>query len=123
MGTCRAISSGENSEACAQASAGGGDEERLEGAAAGCVPHVAAPEVARREHGSPNSARVKDGPASVVRKFDLGAYHNGFTLDFTCTGKPTDNGFTAAFKGRLHAECVNFHRFARLAGARKTLGN
>lgn len=39
------------------------------------------------------------------------AYQNGVILDFSRTGKPTDNSFVEAFNGRVGAECVDQNWF------------
>lgn len=58
-------------------------------------------------------------PVAPVRP--LWAYHNNVTLDFSRSGKPTDNAFIEAFNGRLRAECLNTHWFLRLDDAREKL--
>ena len=40
------------------------------------------------------------------------------TLDFSRSGKPTDNAFMESFNGRLRDECLNAHWFLSLADAR-----
>ena len=43
--------------------------------------------------GYPKTIRVDNSSESISRELDLWAYTNNVTLDFSCTGKPTDNGF------------------------------
>ena len=50
---------------------------------------------------------------------DLWAYANNITLDFSRSGKPTDNGFIEAFNSKRRAECLNAHWFLTLADACK----
>lgn len=60
-----------------------------------------------REIGHPKPIRADNGPEFVSRDLDPWAYANDVTLDFSRTGKPTDNAFIEAFDGRLRAECLN----------------
>ena len=39
-------------------------------------------------------------------------------LDFTRTGKPTENAFIESFNGRLRDECLNVEQFASTEDAR-----
>ncbi|PZX09639.1 integrase-like protein, partial [Palleronia aestuarii] len=57
----------------------------------------------------------------VSRDLDLWAYANDVTLDFSRPGKPTDNGYSEAFNGKLRSECLNAHWFMDLAEAREKL--
>lgn len=71
--------------------------------------------------GYPKTIRVDNGSEFIPRDMDLWAYTNGFTLDFSRPGKPTDNAFIEAFNGRFRAECLNAHWFLSLADAREIL--
>ena len=42
-------------------------------------------------------------------------------LDFSRSGKPTDNAMTEAFNARLRAECLNENRFLSLEDAREKI--
>ena len=50
--------------------------------------------------GSPKTIRVDQGSEFISRDIDLRAYTYGVTLDFSRSGKPTDNGHIEAFTGR-----------------------
>ena len=42
-------------------------------------------------------------------------------LDFSRSGKPTDNAMIEAFNARLRAECLNENRFLSLGDAREKI--
>ena len=46
------------------------------------------------------------------------AYRRGVQLDFIRPGKPVENAFIVAFKGRLRDECLNVHQFTSIEDAR-----
>ena len=46
-----------------------------------------------RQIGYPKTIRVDNGSEFISRDLDLWAYANAVTLDFSRSGKPTDNGF------------------------------
>jgi putative transposase len=71
--------------------------------------------------GYSGSIRVDQGSEFVSRDLDLWAYKYDVTLDFSRPGKPTNNAFIEAFKGRLWAECLNAHWFLSLDDARRKL--
>ena len=71
--------------------------------------------------GYPKTIRVDQGSEFVSRELDLWAYANGVTLDFSRSGKPTDNAYIEAFNGRFRAECLNAHWFLTLADAREKM--
>ena len=71
--------------------------------------------------GYPKTIRVDQGSEFVSRDLDLWAYTKGVTLDFSRPGKPTDNAFAEAFKGRVRAECLYARWFLTLADARGEL--
>ena len=68
--------------------------------------------------GAPRTIRVDNGPEFISKALDRWAYENGVTLDFSRSGKPTDNAFVESFNGRLRDECLNAHWFLSLADAR-----
>lgn len=78
-------------------------------------------EKACRAHGYPKNVRVDNGPGLISKDLNLWAYQNGVTLDFSRSGKPTDNAFIESFNGSLRAECLNTHWFLNLAEARQKL--
>jgi putative transposase len=74
-------------------------------------PHVGAG--VYKQAGFPATIRVDQGTDLISRDLD----QRGVTLDFSRPGKPTDNAFIEAFKGRFRAECLNAHWFLSLADA------
>ena len=54
---------------------------------------VGALDLAVKRHGKPARILVDNGPEFISRDFDLWAYANKFTLDFSRPGKLTDNAF------------------------------
>ncbi len=71
--------------------------------------------------GYPKTIRVDNGSKFVSRDFDLWAYANHITLNFSRPVKPTDNGFIEAFNSELRSEYLNAHRFMSLADAQEKL--
>ena len=67
--------------------------------------------------GYPKTIRVDNGSEFISRDLDLWAYANDVTLDFSRSGKPTDNGFIEAFNSKVRTECLNAHWFMSLADA------
>ena len=49
---------------------------------------------------------------------DACACYRGVELDFTRSGKPTDNGHIGSFNGRLRDECMHVHQYLSLDHAR-----
>lgn len=78
---------------------------------------VATLERIRIEYGVPKTIRVDNGPEFISKTLDLWAYANRVTLDFSRPGKPTDNSFVEAFKGKVRAECIDQNWFLSLADA------
>ncbi len=56
--------------------------------------------------GYPKTIRIDNGSEFIFRDFDLRAYANDVTLDFSRAGKPTDNGFIEAFDSKLRSWCL-----------------
>jgi putative transposase len=52
---------------------------------------------------------------------DLWACQQGFTLDISRPGNPTDTAYSEAFNTRFRTECLNQHWFLTLADAAKKL--
>ena len=71
--------------------------------------------------GHPKTIRVDNGSQFISRDLDLWAYANAVTLDFSRPGKPTGNGFIAAFNRKPRSECLNARWFMSLADAREKL--
>ena len=63
------------------------------------------------EHGTPASITVDHGTEFTSRALDEWAYRRCVKLDFTCPGKPTQNGHIESFNGKLRDECLNTQQF------------
>jgi putative transposase len=48
---------------------------------------------------------------------DLWAHHHGVQIDYSRSGKPTDNCFIETFNGSLRDECLNVHMFESMEEA------
>ena len=70
-----------------------------------------------RKIGYPKTIRVDNGSEFISRDMDLWAYQRGVILDFSYSGKPTDNAFIEAFNSKLRSECLNAHWFVNLQDA------
>jgi putative transposase len=75
-----------------------------------------------RQTGYPKTIRVDQGSEFISRDMDLWAYQRGVALDFSRSGKPTDNAFIEAFNGRFRAECLNQHWFLTPCGCSRKVG-
>lgn len=53
------------------------------------------------------------------KEFDLWAYANGITLDFSRPGKPTDNAYAESFNATVRLECLGRFWFLDLNDARE----
>ena len=65
----------------------------------------------------PRTIRVDNGPEFTSKRLDQWAYLNGVELDFSRSGKPTDNAFIESFNGRFRQECLNENWFLSLEDA------
>lgn len=74
-------------------------------------------EKVRAKVGCPPTIRIDQSSEFVSWDLDLWAYARGVTLDFSGPGKPTANGFIAAFKGCFRSERLSIHWFLILADA------
>jgi len=63
------------------------------------------------EHGKPRRIFCDNGTELVSNDLDLWAYPSGVELDFSRSGKPTDNAFVEAFNSWFRKECLNQHWF------------
>jgi Integrase core domain len=61
---------------------------------------------------------VDHGLEFVSKGLDQGAYRNGVRLDFSRSGKPTDNAYAESFNGSLRDECLNVNGFLSREDAR-----
>ena len=73
--------------------------------------------------GYPKTIRVDQGSKFVSRDLDIWAYQKDVVLDFSRSGKPTDNSFIESFNGKFRSECLDGehdHRWTvRLGHARQ----
>ena len=66
----------------------------------------------------PRTIRVDNSPEFTSKRLDQWSYLNRLELDFSRPGKPTDNAFIEAFKGRFRNSCLNENWFLSLEDAR-----
>jgi putative transposase len=71
--------------------------------------------------GAPEQIRVDNGPECISRALATWAAAHAITLDFTRPGKPTDNGPSESFNGKLRDEWLNQHWFVSLPDARQII--
>ena len=71
--------------------------------------------------GVPKTIRVDQGSERISRDLDLWAHLRGVTLDVSRPGKPRDNAFIEAFKGKLSQECLSAQWLLTLADAREKM--
>ena len=71
--------------------------------------------------GLPETISADNGPECTARALDAWAHHTGVKLEFSRPGRPTDTPFIEAFNGRFRAACLDRHRFAGLAEARRVV--
>lgn len=64
---------------------------------------------------------VDNGTEFTSRDLDHWAYRNQVRLDFSRSGRPTDNPFIEAFNGSLRRKCLSQHWFIDLEDAQRTL--
>jgi hypothetical protein len=69
----------------------------------------------------PRVDTVDHGTEFTSRALDEWAYRHGVKLDFTCPGKPTQNGHIESFNGRLRDECRNVQQFLSIDDARRKI--
>ena len=69
----------------------------------------------------PTTIRVDQGSQFTSKEFDLWAYANGITLDFSRPGKPTDNAYVESFNATVRLECLGRHWFLDLDDAREKI--
>jgi putative transposase len=59
-----------------------------------------------------------NGSEFISKVMDRWAYEHKVTVDFSRSGKPTDNAIIESFNGRLRQECQNEHWFLSLEDAK-----
>jgi putative transposase len=78
---------------------------------------IGALEEARSRFGLPHTIRVDQGAQFTSKEFDLWAYANGVTIDFSRLGRPTDNAYAESFNAIVRLECLGQHWFMGLNDA------
>ena len=69
-------------------------------------------------HGiTPERIQVDNGSEFIRKDLDRLAYENNVTLDFSRTGKLTDNPYIKSFNGSFRYECLNINWFMSLEDA------
>ena len=71
--------------------------------------------------GVPQVLFCDNGAEFTGQMMDLWAYRNGVKIDFSRTGKPTDNAFCESFNGTFRAECLDTNWFASLPEANQII--
>lgn len=59
----------------------------------------------------PQRLQTDNGSEFISKTLDPWAYENRVTMDFSRSGKPTDNALVKSFNGSLRDECLNVHWF------------
>ena len=62
-----------------------------------------------------------NGAEFTGQAMNMWAYINGVKIDFSRSGKPTDNAFVESFNGTLRAECLDTHWFQNLLDAKQII--
>jgi putative transposase len=65
--------------------------------------------------------REDHGTEFTARALEDWAWRRGVKLDFIHPGKPTENGHTESFNGRLCDECLNVMQFTSLQDAKQKI--
>lgn len=73
------------------------------------------------QRAAPVRLLVDNGSELSGLLLDLWAYHRHAKIDFSRTGKPTDNSFIETFNGSFRDECLNLHWFDNLESAKATI--
>jgi transposase InsO family protein len=63
---------------------------------------------------APDRIQVDNGSEFISKALDQWAYENNVILDFSRSGKPTDNAYIESFNGSFRDECLNMHWFLSL---------
>jgi putative transposase len=70
-----------------------------------------------QNNGVPKRIQVDNGSEFISKEFDKWAYENKVVLDYSRSGKPTDNPFIESFNGSFRDECLNVNWFLSLDDA------
>lgn len=69
----------------------------------------------------PNRIKFDNGSEFISKVLDKWVYEKGVTLDFSRSGKPTDNALIELFNGSLCDECLNVNWFMSLEDAKEKI--
>ena len=75
--------------------------------------------VKRENEAVPQRIQVDNGSEFISKALDKWAYDNRVTLDFSRSGKPTDNPYIESFNGSFRDECLNVNWFLSLEDAQE----
>lgn len=84
---------------------------------------IAALEEACRTYGHPKAIRVDQGSQFTSKELDLLAYGRGVVLDFSRSGKPTDNAYAESFNAIVRMERLGQRWFLDLSDAQAKVEN
>jgi putative transposase len=86
------------------------------------VDGVAAFKQLKKERGIvPKRIQTDNGSEFTSKEMDQWAYENKVTMDYSRTGKPTDNPFAESFNGSFRDECLNAPWFLSLEDAQEKI--
>ena len=71
--------------------------------------------------GVPKRIQIDNGKEFISKALDLWAYEHGVTLDFSRSGKPTDNPSIESFNGSFRDERLKAHWFLSLEDAQEKI--
>lgn len=69
----------------------------------------------------PKRIFLDNGSEFISKSLNRWAYENGVALDFSRTGKPTDNALIESFNGSFHDECLSVNWFLSMDDARQKI--
>lgn len=75
----------------------------------------------KHEGRTPKLLFCRNGSEFSGQAVDLWAYQNGVKIDFSRSGKPTDNAFVESFNGTFRNQCLNVHWFETLVEAKQLI--
>lgn len=75
----------------------------------------------KHQRGLPQRIQTDNGSEFISLALDRWAYDHQVTLDYSRSGKPTDNPFIESFNGSFRDECLNTHWFLSLEDARQKI--
>ena len=70
------------------------------------------------DRGAPKVLFCDNGSEFTSQAMDLWVYRNRVKMDFSPSGKPTDNAFVESFNGTFRRECLDTHWFADMDEAK-----